>query len=193
MRDIRLERLGIIAIIAAAIMAMIPPAAGGQGVAGASVRGTVSTETGSPVPNARVSLISMSTGNVFRVTASERGTFYFDTVPTGGPYTLEAAAIGVRPAAIAGIVLHLGDQIVRALALITGFAFDVYHSEAIGINDQGYVVGNSWSSTRPDRVTVDGFLWSPSGEYRKIPAPSGRTFIHLTGINNKGQTVGFVQ
>ena len=88
-----------------------------QGAAGASVRGTVTTETGAAIANARISLLNTSTGNVFRVATGERGEFDFENLPIGGPYTLEAAAIGMRPTTIAGIVLHLGDHFSRALVL----------------------------------------------------------------------------
>lgn len=88
-----------------------------QGVAGASVRGSVSTEPGSPIANARVSLVSASTGNVFKTVTRDDGGFAFENVPVGGPYSLEATAIGMRPSLIGGITLHLGDKLVRQLVL----------------------------------------------------------------------------
>lgn len=110
-------RVGIAGIVACAAATLMTTPANAQGVAGASLRGTVTSDSGVPIPNARVSLKNTSTGNVFLLMTGERGEFYFNNLPVGGPYILEAAAIGLRPAAIAEIVLHLGDQLSRTLVL----------------------------------------------------------------------------
>ena len=88
-----------------------------QGVAGASVRGSVVTVSGSPVFDARVSLKSSGTGNVIAVTTGDDGTFDLENVPVGGPYTLEVHALGFAPASIGGITLHVGDRMAPRLIL----------------------------------------------------------------------------
>ena len=88
-----------------------------QGVAGASVRGTVVTASGSPVAGARVSLRNASTGTAIGVTASESGTFDLENVSVGGPYTLEARALGFEAGSIGGIVLHVGDRMTPTIVL----------------------------------------------------------------------------
>ncbi|MFI5310419.1 MAG: TonB-dependent receptor domain-containing protein [Gemmatimonadales bacterium] len=89
----------------------------GQGVAGAAVQGAVVSASGSPVANARVTLTNQSTGNIQFVITGDRGLFAFENASVGGPYSIEARAIGFEPAAIEGIILHLGDRITRTIAL----------------------------------------------------------------------------
>jgi hypothetical protein len=88
-----------------------------QGITGASVTGTVVNANGAPVPGALVSILNTSTGARLAVTSRGGGEFLFDNVPVGGPYTLEARSIGLEPAAITGITLHLGDRLTRTIVL----------------------------------------------------------------------------
>jgi Carboxypeptidase regulatory-like domain/TonB dependent receptor len=88
-----------------------------QGVAGASLRGTVVTASGSPVPGARIALTNASTGNVVTVTTRDDGTFDLENVSVGGPYTLETRALGFEPASISAIVLHVGDRMTPRIVL----------------------------------------------------------------------------
>ena len=88
-----------------------------QGVVGATLRGRVVGSSGAPVAGSAVTLSNVSTGAVRRTSVGERGVFLFDNLPVGGPYRLEARAIGYVPATIDSIVLHLGDQVDRILLL----------------------------------------------------------------------------
>jgi hypothetical protein len=92
-------------------------AAFAQGLTGASVAGTVVNADGAPVPGASVTLLNSSTGIRLSLTARSQGEFLFDNVPVGGPYRLEARSIGLLPASIGGITLHLGDRFTRQLVL----------------------------------------------------------------------------
>ena len=82
-----------------------------QGLAGASVRGTVIAESRRPVSAARVALTNTATGNVWRVVTPANGTFLFDNLPVGGPFTLDARAIGHQPVVRTGIMLRVGDRV----------------------------------------------------------------------------------
>ncbi len=88
-----------------------------QGVASAAIQGTVVRASGTPLAEARLSLIDSSTGRRRHTVASARGSFSFENVPVGGPYTLEAKAIGFLPASTPGIMLHLGDRIKHRVTL----------------------------------------------------------------------------
>ena len=92
----------------------------GQGLAGASVRGTVSEQSSGSttvVAAAFVTLTNTATGNVWRAVTSERGTFLFDDLPVGGPFTLGVRAIGYQQTLLTGIVLHAGDRVTTDVTL----------------------------------------------------------------------------
>ncbi|MBA3671629.1 MAG: TonB-dependent receptor [Gemmatimonadaceae bacterium] len=91
--------------------------AAAQGVAGAAIQGTVKNSAGTPLPEARLSLIDSSTGYRRYAVTSARGSFSFENLPVGGPYTLEARALGFLPESVPGIVLHLGDRLTRGVTL----------------------------------------------------------------------------
>lgn len=59
-------------------------------------------------------------------------------------------------------------------------------STATGINDSGTIIGNSGHEP-------SGFIWSAGGGYRSVALPAGRHFLQLTGINNNGMIVGWIQ
>lgn len=88
-----------------------------QGLTGASVAGTVVNADGAPIPGASVTLLNSSTGTRLSLSARSQGEFLFDNVPVGGPYRLEGRSIGLAPASIGGITLHLGDRLNRQLVL----------------------------------------------------------------------------
>ena len=88
-----------------------------QGVAGAALQGTVVSQLGAALADVRVSLVDSSTGRQRYTMASSRGSFAFENLPVGGPYTLEARALGYVPVSVSGITLHLGDRLTRRLVL----------------------------------------------------------------------------
>ena len=88
-----------------------------QGVTGAELHGTVSTSRGLAIPGALMTLVNSSTGLRMRSVARGQGEFFFDNVPVGGPYRLEARSIGYEPTTISGVTLHLGDRFVRNVVL----------------------------------------------------------------------------
>lgn len=59
-----------------------------------SIRGTVRTEAGKPIPNARVSLLG-ETGLALAVNTGEDGQYLFDEVPLGDTYTINVSKTGV--------------------------------------------------------------------------------------------------
>jgi len=92
-------------------------AANGQGLAGASVTGTVTAESGRVVPSALVTLTNTVTGNRWQAVTPARGTFLFDDLPVGGPFALDVRSIGYQPVVQSGIMLHVGDRVTVDVAL----------------------------------------------------------------------------
>ena len=111
------RRSALSALFVALAVTQAHTRANAQGVAGAALQGTVTTASGAPLPDARVSLVDSSTGRRWNTMSSGHGSFSFESVPAGGPYTLEARALGFTPGATPGIVLHLGDRLTRRVVL----------------------------------------------------------------------------
>ncbi len=61
-------------------------------------------------------------------------------------------------------------------------------SAATGINDKESIVGLAYIANGPR-----AFVSSEAHGYTEIPSFPGRSSVRLTGINNKGQVVGFAQ
>jgi hypothetical protein len=85
-----------------------PPLAA-QGVTTAAVRGRVLDDAGAPVVGATVLLTNASTGQRFQAASRAGGLYNFENVAVGGPYGIEARAIGYQPARRTGITLALGQ------------------------------------------------------------------------------------
>lgn len=86
-----------------------------QGLSGASIEGTASTASGTPVAGASVALRHLGNGTTRATLTSSLGRYRFDHVEVGGPYRIEARAIGFELVAITGLTLHLGDRVERRL------------------------------------------------------------------------------
>ena len=111
------------ALIAALVSIACAGTIHGQGLAGASVRGTVADRSNRSdslprlIALALVTLTNTATGNVWHAITSARGTFSFDDLPVGGPFTLGVKAIGYQPALLTDVVLHAGDRVTADVIL----------------------------------------------------------------------------
>lgn len=81
-----------------------------QGVTSAAVQGTVSRAGPTPIEGAVVVLINTQTGFRLQATTRANGRYNLETVTPGGPYTIEARAIGFEPATRTGVMLSLGQR-----------------------------------------------------------------------------------
>src|SRR5690242_19959969 len=88
-----------------------------QGITSAAVAGRITSETRGTVENAIVALVNTATGARQQTTTNSAGRFNFENVPPGGPYTLEARAIGFQQTSKAGIMLALGQSYVQEFEL----------------------------------------------------------------------------
>ncbi len=77
-------------------------------VAESGIDGDVRDEAGAAVLDATVTVRNESTGNSWRVRANATGRFTLVQLPLGGPYTVEARALGYEPGAQRAITLRLG-------------------------------------------------------------------------------------
>ena len=88
-----------------------------QGVTTAAVSGTVKQESGAAVEGAIVTITNRATGAKLQATSQANGRFYLENVPVGGPYTIEARAIGFEAARRDNVTLALGQRFVSDFAL----------------------------------------------------------------------------
>lgn len=131
-------RYAIVALLTAAISAFEVRPLPGQGLSGASVIGSVRSQSGAPIPGAAVLLIAVATGTPRRDVANSRGLYRFESVPVGS-YRLEARAIGFVPAVVDSVDLHVGDRVQLPLVLRAGSATELERVTILanGLRDAG--------------------------------------------------------
>ena len=88
-----------------------------QGITSGAVRGRVTDSTGNPIVGAVLLLTNTSTGVHFRGQSREGGLYGVENVTPGGPFTLEARAIGYRPERREGFQIALGQSVSLDFAL----------------------------------------------------------------------------
>ncbi|HXV15271.1 MAG TPA: carboxypeptidase regulatory-like domain-containing protein [Gemmatimonadaceae bacterium] len=95
------------------LFTILPCLLGAQGVTSAAIEGRVTrSEDGSPMADATVRVMNLSTGNTWTFTTRSTGRFLFEDVPIGGPYRIESRALGFTPDIRGGIMLALGQRLV---------------------------------------------------------------------------------
>ncbi|HEV8265005.1 MAG TPA: TonB-dependent receptor [Gemmatimonadales bacterium] len=104
------------AALALALLAPVRPAAA-QGVTSGAIVGTITDDAGAGVPNAVLTLRNGSTGQRYSGQSRADGRFYFENVQVGGPYVLEARALGFTPNRSDPFTLRLGERSVQDLTL----------------------------------------------------------------------------
>jgi hypothetical protein len=87
-----------------------------QGVTGAAVRGSITTEDGESADGAFLTLTNEATGAQLTAIA-ENGGYFFDNVPPGLDYTITVESAGYKPLTRSGIALRLGQRVTVDLTL----------------------------------------------------------------------------
>ena len=100
-----------------AVLAASAASAGAQGVTGAALHGFVSDPAGLPLAEAVVLVTNTASGERWRTATDAGGRFRFEWLSVGGPYRVEARAVGYLPAADDGLALSLGGHQLVRLAL----------------------------------------------------------------------------
>ncbi|MGH7319146.1 MAG: carboxypeptidase regulatory-like domain-containing protein, partial [Candidatus Rokuibacteriota bacterium] len=98
-------------------LALLPRLVAGQGITTAAIQGAVGAEDGPPIPEATVRVTNLSNGRRWEIATTSAGRFFLEDVTIGGPYRIEARALGFRPEARTGIVLALGQRLVADFVL----------------------------------------------------------------------------
>lgn len=106
-----------VSVLAAVVLMAPPHLATAQGVTSAAVAGRVTDEAGAAVAEVSVSLINTSTGQRYAARSAADGRYGFENVQVGGPYTLEARALGFEATRTTDLTLVLGQRLIQDLAL----------------------------------------------------------------------------
>jgi hypothetical protein len=85
----------------------------------ATLSGTVKDETGAVVPNANISIISVTQGFERNTTTNGNGSFVVPLLPPGD-YEVKAEHEGFAPAQVTGVVLNVNDQKIITVYLKVG-------------------------------------------------------------------------
>lgn len=97
-------------------LVMARPAAA-QGLAGAALQGRITGSDSTPIDGATVLATNLANGERWQATTGSSGRFYIEHLSIGGPYTIEARAVGFSPAARSGYYLSLGQRLMLDLVL----------------------------------------------------------------------------
>ena len=108
----------VVALASFALLAMVVAGrVAAQGVTSASITGTVTQEGGQAVEGATIVVTNTQTGQRFQVVSRAGGRFTFENLSPGGPYTIEARAIGFQPNSRTGVMLSLGQRFAANFAM----------------------------------------------------------------------------
>ncbi len=81
-----------------------------QGVTTAAVFGSVTEADSTTIVDAVISMTNLSTGERWQTATRSRGRYVIEYLSVGGPYVVEARAIGYAPSSRTGIELSLGER-----------------------------------------------------------------------------------
>jgi hypothetical protein len=104
-----MRRLRLIGMVLLGL-SLDPTSLTSQGITSAALYGVVNDTEGRPIENASVRVTAANSGAQWRVVTDVAGRYFLEHVQVGGPYVIEAMALGFRPARQTGIVLALGQR-----------------------------------------------------------------------------------
>jgi hypothetical protein len=81
-----------------------------QGITSAALQGSVLQPDGTPIQGAVVTATLAASGARWQVVTDAAGRYFVENVQVGGPYVIEARAVGFKPAGQNGVVLGLGQR-----------------------------------------------------------------------------------
>lgn len=170
---------------ALAVVLLLPtrPAAA-QGVTSAAVTGLVSDDAGAGVASAALTLTNRSTGQRYSGQSRFDGRFFFENVQVGGPYVIEARALGFRPQRSDSFTVRLGERRVVDLKLERAAV------ELAGVT----ITGDANPVLSPSRTGAQSFVSESS--IARLPSLSRnftdfiQTVPQVVSANVPGATVG---
>jgi hypothetical protein len=96
---------------------LVPAGLAAQGVSGAALQGVLTGRNGQPIVDAVIEVSNLGNGARWQATTRSSGRYYLDNLVVGGPYQVEARAVGYRSNRQSGIYLSLGQRLTLDLLL----------------------------------------------------------------------------
>jgi hypothetical protein len=97
-------------LVVVALQGLRPAVAAAQGVATGGVEGRVTGPDSTVLAGATVTVTDSSTGERWQAVTGASGRYALEYLSVGGPYTIEARAIGYLPAGAGGVYLGAGQR-----------------------------------------------------------------------------------
>jgi Carboxypeptidase regulatory-like domain len=148
----------------------------------AALSGVVLSPDGAPLPGAALRLRHLLQGTVWVEPAGEGGRFRFEHVPVGGPYQLEAAAIGYQPVSSPRFTLELGRELrleVRLGARATTL------SEVRVVGERAETAGPAYSVPGEAIRSLPLFNRGFAGLLQLVPHAVGRSTLSFGGQDSR--------
>jgi hypothetical protein len=111
-----LIRLQLLVLAISTVYTIALPA---QGVTTAALVGTVTDSDSNALADAVVTVTNTATGERWQSATTTRGRYVFEYLTVGGPYIVEARAIGFAPAREPSVLLSLGERHRADFSLLT--------------------------------------------------------------------------
>ncbi len=153
--------------IGALLPLALPTLLGAQGITTAAISGTITRPDGSPAAEAAVTVTHEGNGRRWEIVTGSSGRFLLEGVAVGGPYRIEARAIGFAPAARIGVLLTLGQRLAVDLALGEA-ALELPDLVVSAVRDPALDPGRTGPAEIVGATTI-----------ARLPNPR-RDFLHLT-------------
>ncbi|UII27775.1 TonB-dependent receptor [Fulvivirga maritima] len=149
-----------------------------QGVTTASMRGTITDETGATLPGANVIAIHEPTGVEYGTSTRLDGKYTLPNLKVGGPYIVKVSYVGHHPQEFKGIELVLGETFVLNISLdpdvttlqevvVSGAGDDTFNSDRTGAEI-------AFSNDQIKKLPT--ITRSASDIYRLTPSSDGNSF-----------------
>lgn len=149
------------------LLVTLPRLLAAQGITTAAITGAVTRQDGSPIAGSDVTVTHQANGRRWELVTGSRGRFLLEDVTVGGPYRIEARAIGFAPAARTGVVLSLGQRVAVDFALAPA-PLELPELTVSAIPDPALDAGRTGPAEIIDATTI-----------ARLPNPR-RDFLHLT-------------
>src|SRR6185312_16022295 len=96
--------------LAAMCLLVSTRSANAQNVTSGSISGTVTDQSGAPIPSAQITVTNTQTGVSVNATARDGGRYSVQGLEVGGPYTAVVRRIGFTPITRTGVIVSLSQS-----------------------------------------------------------------------------------
>jgi hypothetical protein len=178
----------------AAIAALVMPVSAYAQQITTGIEGTVTDESGTPIPGAEVTITDTRTGAAHTLSANGSGVFVLTGITTGGPYTISASADGFEGQTISDVNTTLQGNTNLTFSLTKGGGEIVVTAQRVKLAQIATGPGQSFGAevlrTAPsfNRDVRDVIRLDPRVSLDRDDGGSGQDRISCLGGNDRGNT-----